>query len=240
MIVDSVVSKALTGLPSSHVLPTMQLRSLERQKAMLSAGLKLTEQADWEKVSVAEIAAVNGFSVGSFYTRFQNKQAYLDVLISIVALQIRKKMDIFIAEQCAQNEPAVQKLDNFIAQTIHTFLSLKGIIRMSVVNRRKDTNGEVVTYPFTEARAYSCEQFVQLMMPYLNVQESAQGEQYHVRLSFAHQMINSTLMNAILTDPGPVHLNDEVFKQEMVAAISAYIGLKQVTEKESTNEKRTN
>ena len=221
MIVDSVVSKALTGLPASHVLPTMQLRSLERQKAMLSAGLKLTEQADWEKVSVAEIAAVNGFSVGSFYTRFQNKQAYLDVLISIVALQMRKKMDVFIAQQCAGNQSGLQKLDNFVAQTIHTFLSLKGIIRMSVVNRRKDTNGDVVVYPLTEARAYSCEQFVQLMSPYLIGSE----DNSQLRLSFAHQMINSTLMNAILTDPGPVHLNSEVFKQEMVTAISAYIGL---------------
>ena len=147
MIVDSVVSKALTGLPASHVLPTMQLRSLERQKAMLSAGLKLTEQADWEKVSVAEIAAVNGFSVGSFYTRFQNKQAYLDVLISIVALQMRKKMDIFIAQQCAKNESGLQTLDSFVAQTIHTFLSLKGILRMSVVNRRKDTMAKLSSIP---------------------------------------------------------------------------------------------
>ncbi len=235
MIVDSVVSKALFGLPSSHVLPTMQLRSLERQKAMLSAGLKLTEQSDWEKVSVAEIAAVNGFSVGSFYTRFQNKQAYLDVLISIVALQMRKKMDVFIEQQRTNSESGLQKLDSFVQQTIHTFLSLKGILRMSVVNRRKDTNGEVVIYPFTEARAYSCEQFVQLMTPYL----SHNDENAHVRLSFAHQMINSTLMNAILTDPGPVHLNSEVFKQEMVAAISAYIGLKPASSVVLANERLT-
>lgn len=235
MLVDSVVTKALDGLPSSHVLPTMQIRSLERQKAMLSAGLKLTEQADWEKVSVAEIAAVNGYSVGSFYTRFQNKQAYLDVLISMVALQMRKKMDIFIAQQQAKNESALQNLDSFVAQTIHTFLSLKGIIRMSVVNRRKDTNGEVVVYPFTEARAYSCEQFVQLMTPYL----SDHDESAQVRLSFAHQMINSTLMNAILTDPGPVHLNSDVFKQEMVAAISAYIGFRPIAPTDLANERLT-
>ncbi len=235
MIVDSVVSKALSGLPSSHVLPTMQVRSLERQKAMLSAGLKLTEQADWEKVSVAEIAAVNGFSVGSFYTRFQNKQAYLDVLISIVALQMRKKMDIFIAQQQAKNESAIQKLDSFIEQAIHTFLSLKGIIRMSVVNRRKDTNGEVLTYPFTEARAYSCEQFVQLMSSCL----SDHDENTQVRLSFAHQMINSTLMNAILTDPGPIHLNDKVFKQEMVTAVSVYIGVRPVSAAALANERLT-
>ena len=59
------------------------------------------------------------------------------------------------------------------------------------------------------------------MAPYLN----GQDENAQLRLSFAHQMINSTLMNAILTDPGPVHLNSDVFKQEMVTAISAYIGL---------------
>ena len=235
MIVDSVVSKALTGLPESHVLPTMQLRSLERQKAMLSAGLKLTELADWEKVSVAEIAAVNGFSVGSFYTRFQNKQAYLDVLISIVALQMRKKMDIFIEQQCANNLSGLQKLDSFVEQTIHTFLSLKGILRMSVMNRRKDAHGEVVVYPFTEARAYSCDQFVQLMMPYV----AGRDEHKHIRLSFAHQMINSTLMNAILTDPGPVHLNSDVFKQEIVAAISAYIGLKPISSAALSNERLT-
>ena len=106
---------------------------------------------------------------------------------------------------------------------------------MSVMNRRKDTHGEVVTYPFTEARAYSCEQFVQLMTPYVSTQDG----QHHIRLSFAHQIINSTLMNAILTDPGPVHLNSDVFKQEMVAAISTYIGLRPIAVPDLANERLT-
>lgn len=45
------------------------------------------------------------------------------------------------------------------------------------------------------------------------------------RLICAHQFQQGVLINAVLTNPGPLHLDDDAFETELAAMVSAYLGL---------------
>ena len=45
------------------------------------------------------------------------------------------------------------------------------------------------------------------------------------RLQFAPQLLQGVLVNAVLTDPGPLRLDDAVLQQQLVVALCAYLGL---------------
>jgi hypothetical protein len=87
---------------------------------------------------------------------------------------------------------------------------------MSILHRGKDTS-----HPFVAMRMYSCRQFIDFLMPHMVLR----GKAAKTRLKFAHQMMNSTLVNAVLTDPGPLHVSDPAFKREMIFALCAHLGI---------------
>lgn len=209
----------LHSLPESLVKQPRQTRSQQRQHAMLAAGLKLTETRDWDQVTIVDIAAENGFSVGSFYTRFRDKKAYLEVLTTLVAEQMRLRMDVYAkrAEEAGHDGPRL--LAGFLDEALNTYTRLRGIFRASVLNRKQleETPGNA----FLQLRLYSCEQFTRLLLPHLTMDEATARR----RLGFAHQMMNSTLVNAVLTDPGPLHMNQPAFREEMIDVLLAYLDL---------------
>ncbi len=212
---------ALQSLPESLAKQPRQTRSHERQRAMLAAGLKLTETRGWDQVTIVDIAAENGFSAGSFYTRFRDKQAYLEVLTTLVADQMQVRMDAYVARAEQAGHDAPNLLAGFVDEALNTYTRLRGIFRASLLNRKRRQSEETFENPFLRVRLYSCEQFTRLLLPHLALDEVSARR----RLGFAHQMMNSTLVNAVLTDPGPLHMNEPAFREEMVDGLLAYLDL---------------
>jgi hypothetical protein len=54
---------------------------------------------------------------------------------------------------------------------------------------------------------------------------AGRGAAAQARLRFAHQMLQGVLINAVLTDPGPLKHDDPGFARELTAALQAYLGL---------------
>src|SRR5262245_324974 len=75
-------STRLAPAPRSGVLPTKQIRSKATQDRLIAAGYRLLTTRDLDDLSVAEIAMAAGCSVGAFYLRFENKDAFFRALIS--------------------------------------------------------------------------------------------------------------------------------------------------------------
>lgn len=63
-----------------HLHQAQQPRSRKSQERYLDAAARLLEQNSWDSVSIADIAAEAGMSVGGFYARFKSKDALLHVL----------------------------------------------------------------------------------------------------------------------------------------------------------------
>jgi AcrR family transcriptional regulator len=65
--------------------PAKQERSERTHEKLLQAGLDLLQSGNYEDISIAQIAARAGCSVGSFYLRFRNKEAFFEFLIESIS-----------------------------------------------------------------------------------------------------------------------------------------------------------
>lgn len=66
---------------SQGVKPTSQSRSAETRDKLITALERLLKHKDFSQISVSEIAAEAGVAVGTVYRRFENKEAFLPVLV---------------------------------------------------------------------------------------------------------------------------------------------------------------
>jgi AcrR family transcriptional regulator len=79
------------------VRPTCQSRSRATRDAIVTAGLALLSGRDFDQVSVAEIAARAGISVGGFYARFRSKDALLEAVAAEVIADCTAAIDRALA-----------------------------------------------------------------------------------------------------------------------------------------------
>ncbi len=106
---------AVADLSDRLTAPPRQQRGRDRQRALIEAGLQLTSARDWADVTVGDIAAAIGCSVGTFYTRFHNKDAYFDVLLGLVTELMQQRADAFYADPARESETAAQFITNWVA-----------------------------------------------------------------------------------------------------------------------------
>lgn len=69
-------SPAAAAVAEAGALPAKQQRSRETRDRLLAAGRALIEAGGFEGTAVADIARVAGCSVGAFYFRFRDKDAF--------------------------------------------------------------------------------------------------------------------------------------------------------------------
>jgi AcrR family transcriptional regulator len=66
--------------PAPH-RPPQQRRSHAAYGRMIEAAHRLLEERDFDSVSIRDLAAAAGCSIGSFYYRFQTKERFFEILI---------------------------------------------------------------------------------------------------------------------------------------------------------------
>ena len=70
------------------VRPARQARSRMTRDRLLAAGRHLLERGAFEATSIADIAAEAGCSVGAFYQRFADKEAFFAVVMQAALAEI--------------------------------------------------------------------------------------------------------------------------------------------------------
>ena len=72
---------------SNGVRAAKQSRSLLKHQALLEAGRRLLDAQDLGALSVAQLTRDAGMSVGSFYSRFEDKDAWFAELLRVTGEQ---------------------------------------------------------------------------------------------------------------------------------------------------------
>lgn len=100
---------AVAGTQPEHegVLPALQARSQDKRDRLLTAGLSVFGELGYEAARVADIAAAAGLSVGVFYQRFRDKQAFFFALQS----EFVKRATHYMAAMLAQSPSHLQGAD---------------------------------------------------------------------------------------------------------------------------------
>jgi AcrR family transcriptional regulator len=104
-------------------LPARQERSRRTRDGLLAAGFRLVESRDFEAVSIADIARDAGCSVGAFYFRFADKDAFFRAMIAARLAEARRGISDLL--DGTQEDP----LEALVAAVVTTFRRRPGFLR---------------------------------------------------------------------------------------------------------------
>lgn len=181
------------------VLPVRQRRGEATRDRLLAAGARLVAERDIDALSVAEIAAAADCSVGSFYQRFRDKDAFFRTLIArYLAEGLAGNEAIFVAH-AGDGDRMVGEL---VAGIAGRFRRHAGLIRAAIRRRLEDPS---IWEPIRRSGYGAADRFVAWLAERRGGALSAAEE---LRVRFAFQMLYGTLNNAIVNQPGPFDIAD--------------------------------
>lgn len=212
-------------------IPSMEQRSARASLRPVRAGAQATHDAflatarrlladrDFDALSVVEIAAANGLSVGSFYGRFHDKEAFFAVL------QEQVTSEWIAAATQALNPPSLSAMSGAqattrICTTIVRLMRMDaGFLRAAL--KHASTQPSAWT-PIKKTGHAIVDLAVQALRPLLL---DMPARQRTVRIRFAMQMVYGTCINAVLHDPGPLLLGSRQLERELARTMCLYLGL---------------
>jgi AcrR family transcriptional regulator len=212
---NSYSRQAKPGTTPPGVRPALQKRSRESRDRLFGAGRQLLEQMDLDAVSIADLAKKAGSSVGAFYLRFENKDAFFRAMIS----------DILATEQAAleaiyQGPSDGAIIEAFVKKTIQSFRHNTGVLRSAL---RKGMEDPSVWEPIRQFGQTESDLLVKKLRAALGRRLSNDEE---LRIRFAAQVLYGTLINALLHRPAPLLLESDRLEAELIRVVRSTMWLK--------------
>lgn len=210
---------APAGIHVDGVRPTHQLRSRAKHDALITSGIRMLEERDYKSLSIADLTAANGVSIGAFYARFSGKDAYFNALQAQVFADVAAEAAERFAPQAWASKSARCVIDAFAAFFVGLVRRHRGVIFAAL---QQETSHPTAWTPVRKSGAAVAEPFLAVLVPKLAHIAPAQRA---ARAGFAVQVLYGTLINAVLHDPGPLALGDHRLAGEMSRVLAGYLGL---------------
>ncbi len=193
--------------PPEGVLPVKQRRGEQTRDRLLSAGMRLIARRDFDSMSVAEIAGAAGCSVGAFYQRFRDKDAFFGALVAQYVSEARATTATLFAEH---NDDRL--IGALVAATALRFRNHAGLIRAAIRRRMEDA---AVWEPVRRLGHFVADSFVAWRTA--RIGRALTAEEIGAT-RFAFQVLYGTLNNALVNQPGPLGLEDADFVVQLERA----------------------
>lgn len=202
----------------SILQPPRQRRARETEQALLDAGRELLAQRDFSAVSVAQIASACEVSVGAFYGRFRDKQAFFESLRALVMQETGESVARYLRVERWEEVPTDVMLEKIMRYVVLGCHSNRGVIKASLKHASIRPEEWL---PHQESGKAVVERVVALLVPRLPMP----AEQAEMRVRFAMQAVFSIVVNAILNGAGPLPLDDERLPGEMTRLVAGYLAM---------------
>jgi AcrR family transcriptional regulator len=196
-------------------LPTQQERSRRTRDALVAAAWALLQQRPWQEITVADIAAGAGCSVGSFYSRFKDKDAFFE---SLTATWLEQRIESQQAVLAGLG-PADDVLGEAILGTYRFLMRHRHFWRAALVRGAADP---AFWAPFRIMGRNYVDDVVDLCTRQRGAPLTPE-EVTHLR--FAFQMGNGVINNSIVNAPGPLMPDTPEFETQLVRGLKAVAGL---------------
>ncbi|MDT7835653.1 TetR family transcriptional regulator [Aquabacterium sp. OR-4] len=195
-----------------------QLRSQRKHQALLDAGRTLLATQDLPSLSVAQVAAAAGVAVGSFYTRFDDKNAWFAELCREAGATAFDELQQLLASATMQRAGTARQVMLLMQWLVQVHRVHQGIFRAAVSEPAR-------THLYWGPLMRLCNEVVDLVYARLGPElDGVPRGQRRRRVGFAFQMVFSTLVNAVLHDGGPVRLHDAALARELARSFLALVG----------------
>lgn len=201
------------------VAPTQQARSEATFHALIRAGRVALESKGFDEMTIAGLAEAAGVSVGAFYGRFENKQAYFAAIQKIVVAEIeaniRREVDVLDGKRV----DAVEFLAALARIWVGFFRANRGLYLAAF---KHSTTQPGVWTPFKQLGWNMAALIVERLLPRLKAMGKTDTDR-DVRI--AMQFMNGMLVNATINDPGPIRLDGPEMEQNIARFLCSFFGL---------------
>ncbi len=199
------MSKQASSSPSSTVvvlaLPTKQARAQKTRDSLLKAGAALLKHNSLDNISIAQIARAAGCSVGVFYFRFQDKEAYFRYLLDNTLTDIRSATDATFAPGKISGMPREQVIAKCIRHFIDIMSEQQGLLRAA----QKQTGDLTDSWqPVREMGAWLIDRYVTAIA---DSQDDQITQELQKTGRPAFQIVSGVLVNAVLNRPTQMNLD---------------------------------
>jgi AcrR family transcriptional regulator len=208
----------LDGFEAVGVRPAQQLRSRKLIIELFNEALVLLNDVDFDGLSIDALCERTSSTVGAFYSRFENKEAFVGALQRMVLIATRQGIDAAYAANGAPSE-SLEGLISWITRGAFAwFRRYEGIIRASL----RRANDEADTWiPMREIGTAQIAHAMPRILGLLDPDSADGGAEDRIR--FAFQMLFGTLNNMVLINPGPFGLHHPESPQMLASAMVHFI-----------------
>jgi AcrR family transcriptional regulator len=203
-------------LPGVH--PAHQKRSREMTEALLGAGKRLLLRRGLAELSVEELCASIGVSVGAFYSRFRGKEAYFQALQLLACRRAAEALDGEGAPELLAGRPLAEICGAIARGSVGWMRAYEGVVRAAL--QHGGTHPARWT-PFKELGREVQARWRPVLLAGLEGGAGGAGER---AIGFAFQLLYGTLVNIVLNDPGPLSLRDPDLAAQLARAMEAALG----------------
>jgi AcrR family transcriptional regulator len=186
-----------------------QSRSLLKHQALLEAGRRLLDTQDLGALSVAQLTRGAGMAVGSFYSRFEDKDAWFAELLRVTGEQVLDDTTRLLGSPGWRRASTERKVALIVRHVVDIHRTHRGIFRAAHFDSARSS----LYWPQLHAfgRRIADEVHLALAAHLPNVPT----RQRRLRVGVALQLVYGTLVNAVLHDPGPIKLADVQMAKEL-------------------------
>ena len=195
--------------PGSGVRTAKQSRSLLKQQALLEAGRRLLDAQDLGTLSVAQLTRDAGMSVGSFYSRFEDKDAWFAELVRVTGDAVLRDTQALLGGTRWARADAERKALLIVRHIVAIHRTHRGIFRAA----HHDSARSTLHWPQLHAYGQRIgDEVCRALAEHLHGVPPARRRE---RVGIALQVVFGTLVNAVLHDPGPIGLNEKRMEREL-------------------------
>lgn len=209
--------------PSSRPVPTDAAtphRPLDLRELIDAGSVLLEEHGDLDRFSVEDIARRANTSVGAFYRRFDSKDAFLAVIQEReISKVVNATEDSLRRDAFWRDGPAEVVADRIVELYVTAIKRHRGLYRASLLRAGADGTG---WSPMKTANRALVDLIVPRLMGHL---PDAEGVDREMICRIAMQLMAGLLVNALLNDPGPLHITDRHLKPYLQLMFRRCLGL---------------
>ncbi len=211
---------AVSPAPRLWALPAKQLRSRETRDRLLVSGRMLLDQGVFEQTTVAGLAQMAACSVGSFYSRFPDKEAFYREVMAAAEDEILNLVRHRLDADSVGNLSAMRTVDACVDLLIDMMSAYRGLI---TTVQHKSMRDKPAIRPLQRIGLRIVEHFSAII-------EAKYGERdnavFRRNIAVAFQMAFSILMMGILNTPPVLNAQSPDYRFWIKEIVSHSLGVR--------------
>jgi AcrR family transcriptional regulator len=185
-----------------------QGRSRAKHDALLAAGLRLLETESFRAMTIGRIASEAGCSVGTFYARFADKDAFLTAVQEYLYWRQLETARRQFSPASRRDQPTDALVEDAVVFVISTFSGeAEGVLRAALI---ESADKPFIWEPARRTGRELVKIIAEVLQPRVTTSVAA-----------AIQVLYGTLINMILHDPGPMTMHDARSRETLMRIMQA-------------------